>query len=231
MAPSIGAAHQTEGVPDEPSTTEPHCRSRRNPYHQSASVASALRISEVLIHAGMPLIEVTFTVPRAAEVIRQLRGTFPKLLIGAGTVLDQVAARNAIEAEATFLVSVAAPPKVIAAGHQAGIPVIPGAFTPSEIIAVLALGVEVVKLFPASVGGPGYLRALREPLPSLRAIPTGGVNAVNVHEWFAAGAVAVGVGSALIRDVATTGDYEGLRQRAVELMAAVQRARGPVQPR
>lgn len=97
-------------------------------------------------------------------------------------------------------------------------------------MAALTLGVEVVKLIPASIGGPGYLRALREPLPSLRANPTGGVDSANVHEWFAAGAVAVGVGSSLIRDVVTRGDYSSLRQRAVGLMAAVRRARRAVQP-
>lgn len=201
------------------------------PIIRAPSPEAALRISEVLIEEGMPIIEVTFTVPRADEVIRRLREEFPDMLVGAGTVLDAPTARAAISNGAQFLVSVIAPAEVIASGRQYGIAVIPGAFTPAEILGAVTLGADVVKLFPAAVGGPGYLRALREPLPSLRAIPTGGVNAVNVHEWFAAGAVAVGVGSALIRDVATSGDYEGLRQRAVELMAAVQRARGPVQPR
>lgn len=201
------------------------------PIIRAPSPEAALRISEVLIEEGMPIIEVTFTVPRADEVIRRLREEFPDMLVGAGTVLDAPTARAAISNGAQFLVSVIAPTEVIASGRQYGIAVIPGAFTPAEILGAVTLGADVVKLFPAAVGGPGYLRALREPFPSLRAIPTGGVNAVNVHEWFAAGAVAVGVGSALIRDVATSGDYEGLRQRAVELMAAVQRARGPVQPR
>ncbi|MBI2201649.1 MAG: bifunctional 4-hydroxy-2-oxoglutarate aldolase/2-dehydro-3-deoxy-phosphogluconate aldolase [Armatimonadetes bacterium] len=154
------------------------------PIIRAPSVESALRISEVLIQAGIPIIEVTFTVPDALKVIRQLRGAFPELLIGAGTVVEGAAARHAIDAGAEFLVSVVAPPEVIAVGRQTSIPVIPGAFTPSEIMAALTLGVEVVKLFPASVGGPGYLRALQEPLPSLRAIPTGGVDSANVHEWF-----------------------------------------------
>lgn len=198
------------------------------PIIRAPSVPSAIRISEALIHANMPIVEITFTVPGAPEVIRHLRGAFPDVLVGAGTVLQARAARSAVEAGAGFLVSVVAPADVVAVGRQAGIPVIPGAFTPSEIVATLALGVEVVKLFPASVGGPGYLRALREPLPSLRAIPTGGLTAANVHEWFDAGAVAVGVGSSLIRDVASTEDYAGLQQRAAELLAAVQRARGGI---
>ncbi len=186
----------------------------------------ALRICEVLIDARMPIVEVTFTVPGAAEVIRQLRTRFPELLTGAGTVLDGPTARIAILEGAQFLVSVIAPADVIVLGRQYGVPVIPGAFTPSEIMAAIAAGADVVKLFPAEIGGPAYLRALRGPFPTLRVFPTGGVSAANVAEWFSAGAVAVGVGGNLIRDVAATGDYEGLRRRAVELMEAVRKARG-----
>lgn len=185
----------------------------------------ALRISEVLIDAGMPVVEVTFTVPRAAEVIRQLRTRFPDLLTGAGTVLDGPTARIAILEGAQFLVSVIAPSDVIVLGHQCDVPVIPGAFTPAEIMAAVTMGADVVKLFPAEVGGPAYLRALRGPFPTLRVFPTGGVSAANVAEWFGAGAVAVGVGGTLTRDVTATGDYEGLRRRAMELMEAVRRAR------
>lgn len=198
------------------------------PIIRAPSPDVALRISEVLIDAQMPIIEVTFTVPRAAEVIRGLREEFPDLLVGAGTVLDAPTARAAITEGAQFLVSVIAPPDVIACGRQYGVAVIPGAFTPAEILAAVRLGADVVKLFPASVGGPGYLRALREPFPSLRLFPTGGISAANVQEWFAAGAAAVGVGSSLVRDVAKTGDYESLRQRALDLMRAVTHARGKV---
>jgi 2-dehydro-3-deoxyphosphogluconate aldolase/(4S)-4-hydroxy-2-oxoglutarate aldolase len=195
------------------------------PIIRAPSPDVALRISEILIEAQMSVIEVTFTVPKAAEVIRHLRERFRDLLIGAGTVLDASAARAAVTEGAQFLVSAVTHPDVIAYGRRYGIPVIPGAFTPTEILAAVTLGADIVKLFPASVGGPGYLRALHEPFPYLRLFPTGGINAANVHEWFAARAVAVGVGSALVRDVAKTGDYEGLRQRAVELMRAVKQAR------
>lgn len=196
------------------------------PIIRAPSPELALRISEVLIDARMPIVEVTFTVPRASDVIRRLREEFPNLLVGAGTVLDGPTARAAIMEGVQFIVSVITPPDVIRLGQQYGIPVIPGAFTPAEILAAVTMGADVVKLFPASVGGPAYLRALREPFPSLRIFPTGGVSAANVHEWFAAGAIAVGVGTSLIRDVAATGDYQGLKQRAVELMQAVGRARG-----
>lgn len=86
----------------------------------------------------------------------------------------------------------------------------------------MSLGAQVIKLFLAEIGGPAYLRALKGPFPNLRAFPTGGASPANVGEWLAAGAVAVGVGSWLIRDVATTGDYAGLRRRAAELREAVQ---------
>lgn len=196
------------------------------PIIRAPSLEDALRICEVLIEAGMPIVEVTFTVPGAPEVIGHLRARFPELLLGAGTVLDAPTARVAILEGAQFLVSVVAPRDVIVMGHQYGILVIPGAFTPSEILTALAMGAEVVKLFPAEMGGPAYLRALRGPFPGLRVFPTGGVSAANVHEWFGAGAVAVGVGSTLLRDVTTTGDYAGLRQRAADLLQAVRLARG-----
>lgn len=201
------------------------------PIIRAPSPDDALRICDVLTAAEMPIVEVTFTVPGAAEVIRQVRTRFPELLVGAGTVLDGPTARVAILEGAQFLVSVIAPKEVVVLGHQYGIPVIPGAFTPTEIMRALAMGAEVVKLFPAEVGGPAYLRALRGPFPVLRAFPTGGVSTANVHEWFGAGAVAVGVGSSLIRDVSGTGDYEGLRRRAGELMEAVRRARDLAEPR
>lgn len=196
------------------------------PIIRAPSAEVALRISTVLIEAQMPIIEVTFTVPRATEVIRHLRQEFPDLLVGAGTVLDGPTARAAIMEGAQFLVSVVAPAEVIKVGRLYGIPVIPGAFTPAEILDAVTIGAEVVKLYPAHVGGPRYLRGLREPFPTLRIVPTGGISAANVHEWFAAGAVAVGVGSSLVGDVAHTSDYEGLRRRAQELMEAVRRARG-----
>lgn len=196
------------------------------PIIRAPSPEHALRISEVLVDAAMPILEITFTVPGAPTVIRELRRRFPGITVGAGTVLDAATARAAVGEGAQFLVSVVAPRDVLVLGRQYGIPVIPGAFTPSEILAAVSIGADVVKLFPADVGGPGYLRGLLGPFPALRLFPTGGVTAANVGDWLAAGAVAVGVGTALTRDVATTGDYDGLRRRAMELMAAIRTARG-----
>jgi 2-dehydro-3-deoxyphosphogluconate aldolase/(4S)-4-hydroxy-2-oxoglutarate aldolase len=196
------------------------------PIIRAPSSEHALRISEVLVDAAMPVLEITFTVPGASAVIQELRRRFPGVTVGAGTVLDAATARAAISAGAQFLVSVVAPRDVVVLGRQSGIPVIPGAFTPSEILTAVALGADVVKLFPADVGGPGYLRGLLGPFPALRLFPTGGVTAANIPEWLAAGAVAVGVGTALTRDVAATGDYAGLSRRARELMAAVRTSRG-----
>lgn len=195
------------------------------PIIRAPTADEALRICEVLIDTGMPIVEVTFTVPGASEVIRRLRTQFPALFVGAGTVLDGPTARAAILEGAEFLISVVAPQDVIALCRQYGVAVVPGAFTPSEIMAAVAMGADLVKLFPAEVGGPGYLRSLRAPFPALRVFPTGGVSAANIREWFEAGAVAVGVGSSLIRDVAVTGDYRGLGRRAHELIEAVRMSR------
>lgn len=136
-------------------------------------------------------------------MIRELRGRFPGVTVGAGTVLDTATAWAAVSEGAQFLVSVVAPKEVVVLGRQYGIPVIPGAFTPAEILEAVAMGADVVKLFPADVRGPGYLRGLLGPFPALRLFPTGGVTAADVGDWLAAGAVAVGVGTALTRDVAS----------------------------
>lgn len=144
------------------------------PIIRAPSPEHALRISEALVDAGMPILEITFTVPGASAVIGELRGRFPGVTVGAGMVLDTATAWAAVSEGAQFLVSVVAPKEVVVLGRQYGIPVIPGAFTPAEILEAVAMGADVVKLFPADVGGPGYLRGLLGPFPALRLFPTGG---------------------------------------------------------
>ncbi|MBI4278602.1 MAG: bifunctional 4-hydroxy-2-oxoglutarate aldolase/2-dehydro-3-deoxy-phosphogluconate aldolase [Armatimonadetes bacterium] len=195
------------------------------PIIRAPSPEHALRIADALLDGDLPTIEVTFTVPGALEVLRDLRRRAPGILLGAGTVLDGETARAAILEGADFLVSVVAPPDVMATAHRYSVLAIPGAYTPQEIMNAVAMGASVVKVFPAEIGGPAYLRALRGPLPQVRLFPTGGVSAANVKEWFDAGAFAVGVGSALIGDVLKTEDYRGLTARAREMMAAVRQGR------
>src|SRR4051794_21509864 len=149
-----------------------------------------------LHNAGVTCLEVTFTTPRATEAIARLRELLPESSApGAGTVLDSSQAREAIAAGATFLVSPAPCPDVVEAGVAAGVPVLPGAFTPGEVLAAWRSGASAVKVFPAASGGPGHVRNLRAPLPFIPLVPTGGIGIDDVAVYLDAGAVAVGLGS------------------------------------
>jgi len=114
---------------------------------------------------------------------------------------------------------------VISTGHLYGLPVVPGVFTATEAIRALQLGADILKLFPASLGGPKYLKALRAPMPQATWCPTGGVALENLHEWARAGAAMIGVGSPLLQDVAETGDYQGLTRRAKQFLEGWHAAR------
>jgi 2-dehydro-3-deoxyphosphogluconate aldolase/(4S)-4-hydroxy-2-oxoglutarate aldolase len=155
---------------------------------------AAESIARQAVDGGIHTIEVTFTTPDAAGLITRLRQ--PGILVGAGTILTTDHARRAIDAGAQFLVSpIIDIPR--AAGHSTAVPTIPGVYTPSEAYHAAAQGHRLLKLYPASVGGVNHLTALREVLPDLRFMPTGGVTADNLPQWLTAGAYAVGVGSAL----------------------------------
>ncbi len=172
-------------------------RARVVPIIRTASPDWAAQVAEVLAAAGLGVIEVTFTVPDAAGVVRGLRAQFPNALIGAGTVTTGEIARAAIDAGAQFLLSPSLSPGMVEVARRAGVLSVPGAFTPTEVVQALDGGAELVKIFPAESGGPRHIRALLAPLPHARLLPTGGVTTQNVGEWFLAGAAAVGIGSAL----------------------------------
>ncbi len=156
-------------------------------------------VVDALARGGVKALEVTMTVPGAIELIAEIAPTLPQdFLFGAGTVLDPETAHRAARAGAQFIVSPVLRVGVIEAAHEDGIPVLPGCFTPTEILTAWELGADVVKLFPATSAGPGYLKDVRGPLPQVKLMPTGGVSIDNVGDWLAAGAVAVGVGSALV---------------------------------
>jgi 2-dehydro-3-deoxyphosphogluconate aldolase/(4S)-4-hydroxy-2-oxoglutarate aldolase len=150
-----------------------------------------------------------------------------RAVVGAGTVLDAEAAARCLDAGAAFIVSPGFDPATVAAAHARGVPAMPGALTPTEVIAAWKAGADMVKIFPASaVGGPKYLRALRGPLPDVKLLPTGGVNATTAADYIAAGAAALGVGSELVDPAALArGDDALLTTRARELVAAVAAAR------
>jgi 2-dehydro-3-deoxyphosphogluconate aldolase/(4S)-4-hydroxy-2-oxoglutarate aldolase len=155
--------------------------------------------AETLYAAGIPVLEIPLTLPEALEVIGDLAKRYPDLIVGAGTVLEEQAARRSINAGARFVTSTGFIPEVVAYARQADVVVFPGALTPSEIIAAWQAGADFVKIFPAAAeGGPGYVRTLKVPLPQIPLIVSGGVNQLTAFDYILAGAEAIGVGSELL---------------------------------
>lgn len=181
---------------------------------RTTEAEEAVQAGRAVAAGGVRVLEVALTTRDGLDAIKQLREE--DLLLGAGTVLDAATARLACLAGARFLVSPAVVPEVIEVGHTYGVPVMPGAATPTEIVTALRAGADMVKLFPASELGPGLLRAVLAALPQAPLVPTGGVDAGNAAEWLAAGAVAVGCGGAL-----TKGNAEDMTKAAAALTEAV----------
>src|SRR5262245_57995556 len=184
-------------------------------------------VVDALAAGGVRAFEVTMTVPGAVELIRGLAPTLREgFVLGAGTVLDPETAARVIDAGARFVVSPVLRPAVIEAGHRHGVPVMPGCFSPTEILTAWEAGADVVKVFPATALGPGYFKDVRGPLPQVKLMPTGGVTIDNAGDWIRAGAVAVGVGTALV-DAASVaaGDYAAITGKAKRIVENVQRAR------
>ena len=183
-------------------------------------------VADGLLGGGVRAFEVTLNEPVAAAldsiaiVARHAAGT--ELRIGAGTVLSIEAASRAVDAGATFLVMPHTDPALVAWAAARGIPAFPGAFTPTEIVAAWHAGAAAVKLFPASVAGPTFLREFRGPFPDIPLVPTGGVTVETAPAFIRAGAVAVGIGSWLIGD----GDPVGITERGAQVVRAVAEARG-----
>jgi 2-dehydro-3-deoxyphosphogluconate aldolase/(4S)-4-hydroxy-2-oxoglutarate aldolase len=184
-------------------------------------------VVDAIAQGGVRAIEVTMTVPGAIDLIAALAPRMPQgFLLGAGTVVDGATAAKVIDAGAQFVVSPVFRRSVIAACHERDVPVTPGCFTPTEILDAWDEGADIVKVFPATALGPGYIKDVRAPLPHVKMMPTGGVTVENAGEWIAAGAVAVGVGSALLDAKAIeTGDYAVLRGKAERIVANVRAAR------
>jgi 2-dehydro-3-deoxyphosphogluconate aldolase / (4S)-4-hydroxy-2-oxoglutarate aldolase len=191
------------------------------------SIERALGAAKAVIAGGFRTIEITFSFPEAANTIAKLaENNESDLLLGAGTILTRQQAHEAVASGARFLVSPCVLPDVIDAAHELRVAIIPGAFTPTEIYTAHSLGADIVKIFPAVKFGPEYLKAVRGPLPQIPIMPTSGVDASNVAEWFRAGAVAVGaVSSVLDPDLIRNGDWDEITRRAHEFMAAVRAVR------
>lgn len=187
-----------------------------------------VEVAKALYDGGVDVIEVTLTVPGAVEILSQVRRTLgDRILLGAGTVLDCESARAALLAGAEFFVSPVMNPDVIRLCHRYDKLVVPGAFTPTEVLAAWEAGADLVKVFPAGVGGADYLNALRGPLPQVRLMATGGVNLQTMAGFLDAGASAVGLGSALIdRQAVLNGEMERIRQLAGQYVAVLRSIRG-----
>jgi len=195
---------------------------------RAPSPEQALDAADAIIRGGITGIEVTYSTPDAPAVIRELIARHgDAAYVGAGTVTTVEQATAAADAGAEFLVSPGTLPDLTRAMLDTGRVVMTGAMTPTEIMSALALGVDVVKIFPASLGGPSYLGALRGPFPDAPLMPTGGVKPDNLADWFAAGAVAVGAGGDLANSASIkTGDWADLTTRAEAFAAAFAAVRG-----
>jgi 2-dehydro-3-deoxyphosphogluconate aldolase/(4S)-4-hydroxy-2-oxoglutarate aldolase len=190
-------------------------------------LSRAVPLTEALSRGGVKAIEFTFTNRLAARVIESVRDAVGEATaVGAGTVLDPETARTAILAGAQFVVTPTLNTPVIELCRRYAVPTVIGAFTPTEMLTAWEAGATYVKVFPASVGGPSYLKDVRGPLPQLKLIPTGGVSVENAGDFIRAGAVAIAVGSNLVDAKSVENeDWSLLEERARALIAAVHAAR------
>jgi 2-dehydro-3-deoxyphosphogluconate aldolase/(4S)-4-hydroxy-2-oxoglutarate aldolase len=180
-------------------------------------------VVEALAAGGIRVFEVTMTVPRAIEAIAHLTLTTPDdALIGAGTVVDAATAGRAIDAGARFVVGPVFRRDVMAACQERGVPAMPGCLTPTEILDAWEAGADIVKVFPSTALGPAFIKDVRAPLPQVKLMPTGGVSIDNAADWLRAGAIAVGIGSALV-DAASVeaGDFAAITRKAERLVANI----------
>ncbi|MCR5491965.1 MAG: bifunctional 2-keto-4-hydroxyglutarate aldolase/2-keto-3-deoxy-6-phosphogluconate aldolase [Bacilli bacterium] len=192
---------------------------------RGSSVEEAVKVSKACADGGIVGLEVTFTVPGAKEVIEALaKDKDAKYIVGAGTVLDEATARIAILAGAQFVVSPNFDKGVCELCNLYQVPYMAGVFTINEVVSALKAGVEVCKIFPGSLAGPDYIKAIHGPLPQAQCMPTGGVDLNNVEDWIKKGAVAVGTGSNLTAP-AKTGDYAKITELAKQYVAKVAEAR------
>lgn len=231
----VGALHPNAPVPIRSSTF--HCEPRRmstSPLQRVLDrvIVAVIRadrpeklvdVAEALLAGGVEVMEVTFTVPRATQVLEKVADRLgDRVLLGAGTVLDPETARQAILAGAEFIVAPNVNRKVIRLCKRYGKLVMPGALTPTEVVSAWEAGADVVKIFPSELTGPGYLKALKAPLPQVRLMPTGGVNLQTAESYLQAGACALGIGGSLVEPKAVASDdlkrIESLASQYVQIV-------------
>lgn len=190
------------------------------------SAEQAIKIADACIEGGVKGIEITYTVPGASEIIAELAKKYSpdQMIIGAGTVLDPQTARAAILAGANYIVSPCLNVETVKLCLRYQIACMAGAMTIKEAVDCMEAGSDIVKIFPGNLFGPAIIKAIKGPLPQMKMMPTGGVNADNAAEWIKAGAVAVGAGSDLTAG-AKTGDYMSITEIGKKMVEAVKAAR------
>jgi 2-dehydro-3-deoxyphosphogluconate aldolase / (4S)-4-hydroxy-2-oxoglutarate aldolase len=198
------------------------------PIVRTPSPEDAFRAAQAIIEGGIGIAEITMTVPNALRVMERVAEEFgDKVLLGAGTILDPESCRAALLAGAEFIVTPALDLRVIEVARRYSKPCIPGALTPTEVVAAWSAGADMVKIFPAGpVGGPDYIKALKGPLPHIEFVPTGGVSLETTPAFIKAGASAVAVGGELVSNKALReGKLEIITSKARQFVEAVRAAR------
>lgn len=193
---------------------------------RAESADQAIKIADACAAAGIAALEITFTVPGAVDVIKELAKVYNKgeIIVGAGTVLDSETCRAAILAGAQYIVSPCLDQGVVEMCNTYQVACMPGAMTLKEVVEGMRAGADVIKIFPGEVFGPSIIKAIKGPIPQSILMPTGGVSLENVHEWIKAGAVAVGVGSNLTGG-AKKGDYASITEIGRQFIQKVKEAR------
>ncbi len=186
-----------------------------------------LQMVDALVQGGVLGIEITYTTPNAEEVVKAVADKYgDQIVLGMGTLTQPEQAESAKAAGARFLVSPVCDPALVQAMVASGLLSMAGALTPTEVYQAYCLGSDVVKIFPGSLGGPAYIKALKGPFPYIPMMPTGGVSAGNVADWFKAGVVAVGAGSELCSPaLAKAGKFDQIAQNAAEFVQIIQSSR------
>ncbi|MFZ0455126.1 MAG: bifunctional 4-hydroxy-2-oxoglutarate aldolase/2-dehydro-3-deoxy-phosphogluconate aldolase [Ignavibacteriaceae bacterium] len=192
--------------------------------HDSAKL---IKVAEAIYKGGVQSVEITMTVPGALKIIEEASKAFGDYInIGVGSVLNKQTASDAINAGAKYVVSPVFKPEILREAKKHNIPVIPGAFSPTEILTAFEDGADVVKVFPADIVGMAFFKGVLAPMPHLKLMPTGGVSLTNAGDWIKAGACAVGVGSALLDKKAIAEEnYSLLTQNAEKLIASINNAK------
>lgn len=184
------------------------------------------KVIEALALGGVSVAEITMTVPNAIDLIKQVTQELSEdIIVGVGSVLNADVAKQAIDAGAKYVVSPIFKKEIIDAAHAYGVPAMPGCFTPTEILTAYEYGADIVKVFPADVLGMAFFKGILAPMPHLKLMPTGGVTLTNAGEWIKAGAVAVGIGSALLdKEAIDNENYSKLTANAKQITESINNA-------